>query len=87
MLIVNILEKKQHPEQAYKSCMGVLSLKKKVGEERLINACTRALEYGLYNYKIVQSILEKGLDKMDQDTDGEQRLPAHDNIRGKQYYK
>jgi len=87
MLIINILEKKQHPEQAYKSCMGILSLTKKVGKDRLINACTRALEYGLYNYKIVQSILEKGLDKMEQNTDEQQELPDHDNIRGKKYYQ
>jgi len=86
-LIINILEKKQHPEQAYKSCMGILSLTKKVGKDRLINACTRALEYGLYNYKIVQNILEKGLDKMEQNTDEQQELPRHDNIRGKKYYQ
>lgn len=86
-LIINILEKKQHPEQAYKSCMGILSLTKKVGKDRLINACTRALEYGLYNYKIVQSILERGLDKMEQNTEEQQELPLHDNIRGKKYYQ
>lgn len=84
-LIINILDKKQHPEQAYKSCMGVLALSKKVGKERLINACTRALEYGIYNYKIVQNILDKGLDKMEDDAD--EALPKHGNIRGKDYYK
>ena len=67
--------------------MGILSLTKKVGKDRLINACTRALEYGLYNYKIVQNILEKGLDKMEQNTDEQQELPRHDNIRGKKYYQ
>jgi transposase len=87
LLIINILEKKQHPEQAYKSCMGILSLTKKVGKGRLINACTRALEYGIYNYKIVQNILEKGLDKMEQNNDEQQDLPKHDNIRGKKYYQ
>jgi transposase len=86
-LIINVLEKKQHPEQAYKSCMGILSLAKKVGNERLTNACTRALEYGIYNYKIVQNILEKGLDKMQQDTDDQEAIPSHNNIRGKQYYQ
>jgi len=86
-LIIHILEKKQHPEQAYKSCMGILSLAKKVGKQRLSNACTRALEYGVYNYKIVLNILEKGLDKMEQDTNENQDLPKHNNIRGKEYYK
>lgn len=85
-LIVQILNKKQHPEQAYKSCMGILSLAKKVGNERLTKACTRALEYGIYNYMIVQTILEKGLDSLDRST-SEEELPEHQNIRGKEYYQ
>jgi transposase len=85
--IIHILDKKQHPEQAYKSCMGVLSLVKKVGEERLINACKRALEYNIHNYKIIQNILERGLDQIEKDSQLEQVLPEHNNIRGKNYYK
>lgn len=85
--VIHILNKKQHPEQAYKSCMGVLSLVKKVGEERLINACKRALEYNLHNYKIIQNILERGLDQIEKENHLEQSLPEHDNIRGKNYYK
>jgi len=86
-LIIKVLEKRQHPEQAYKSCMGILSLEKKVGKERLINACSRALEYNLYNYKIVQSILEKNLDKLNGSSENEENLPDHHNIRGNNYYK
>ena len=89
LFIEHILEKKQHEEQAYKSCVGVLSFVKKVGKERLINACKRALDYGHYNYKIIQTILEKGLDKY---TDIEQEnnqleMPLHENIRGEEYYQ
>ena len=87
MLISHILQKKQHPEQAYKSCMGVLSLEKKVGKERLINACKRALDFNIYNYKIVQSILEKGLDTMPEEPLNNKQLPKHQNIRGKEYYQ
>jgi transposase len=85
--IIHILDKKQHPEQAYKSCMGVLSLVRKVGEERLINACKRALEYNIHNYKIVQNILERGLDQVENDGHLKQAIPEHNNIRGKNYYK
>lgn len=86
--ITHLLEKKQHPEQAYKSCMGVLSFCKKVGNERLINACKRALDYNIFNYKIIQKILENGLDMLkDEDEDQEQKcLPKHPNIRGMDYY-
>jgi transposase len=85
--IIRILEKKQHPEQAYKSCMGVLSFVKKVGRERLRNACKRAIEYNMYNYKTVQTILEKGLDQIDDENLFDQSIPEHNNIRGKEYYK
>jgi transposase len=86
-LIINILEKKQHPEQAYKSCMGVLSLEKKVGKERLINACKRALEFNIHNYKIVQNILERGLDQVNNESENNPSMPEHQNIRGKKYYQ
>ena len=88
IFITNLLEKKQHPEQAYKSCMGVLSFAKKVGNKRLVNACKRALDYEIYNYKIIQKILQKGLDMYTQEENQElQQLPEHYNIRGEKYYK
>ena len=84
--IVRILENKLHPEQAYKSCMGVLSFAKKVGHQRLADACKRALDHKVYNYKIIQKILEKGLDRLNTDPTDEPELPIHENIRGKYYY-
>lgn len=86
LYIMRVIEKKKHPEQAYKSCMGILSLHKKVGSERLLGACQRALDYELYGYKPIQNILEKGLDKI-HDNNQQDRLPSHDNIRGKDYYQ
>jgi len=86
--IVAILDKKQHPEQAYKSCVGILSLAKKVGNDRLIKACQRAIDYELYNYKTIQKILEKRLDlQTDEDQTKQIKMPLHDNIRGEDYYK
>lgn len=85
--IIRILERKGHPEQAYKSCMGVLSFAKKVGVQRLACACKRAIEYNMYSYRTVQTILEKGLDQADESDMFEKALPEHGNIRGKGYYK
>lgn len=85
--IIRMLDKKQHPEQAYKSCMGVLSFAKKVGNQRLANACKRALDHQVYNYRIIQSILQRGLDKLlNEDETAQQELPFHQNIRGDEYY-
>ena len=83
-----ILDKKQHPEQSYKSCLGILSLEKKYTRERLIKACTMALDFGVYNYKIVQNILEKELDINPINSEEEvPEIPIHQNIRGENYYK
>jgi transposase len=85
-LIGDILIRKKYPEQAYRSCVGVLALAKKVGDKRLSAACKRALEYGVCNYKTVQNILEKGLDSEVYEEEQENKIPDHSNIRGKKYY-
>jgi transposase len=88
LYILKVLERKQHPEQAYKSCVGILSFAKKIEKERLIRACQRALGYGAYNYKTIQAILEKELDKKDAPQESDQLfMPHHDNIWGENYYQ
>jgi transposase len=88
LYILKILDRKQHPEQAYKSCIGILSFAKKVGNDRLIKACQRALGYGIYNYKTIQTILEKGMDQCDETGESTQlEMPLHENIRGEEYYQ
>ncbi|MEK6616678.1 MAG: IS21 family transposase, partial [Bacteroidota bacterium] len=86
LYISKIISNKHHREQAYKVCLGVLSFAPKFGNERLIKACQRALDYGIYNYRTIKKILESGLEKQD---DGNENLimPEHDNIRGKDYYQ
>jgi transposase len=86
MLVEQILCKKQHPEQSYKSCMGILRLAGKVGDERLNKACRMALEFGYINYKAVLDILMKNLDKTSPDDPDNGDLPPHDNIRGGDYF-
>jgi hypothetical protein len=85
--IGQVLLKKQHPEQAYKSCQGILSFAKRVGHERLIKACVRAHAYGIYHFRAIEEILKKGLDLFDAENDEQQTMPKHDNIRGENYYR
>lgn len=84
--ISQVLAKKQHPEQAYKSCMGILVLGQRLTNARLIKACKRAHEIGYYNYKIIEDILRKNLDRYDDDPEPS-HMPSHDNIRGGNYYQ
>ena len=84
--IGQVLARKAHPEQAYKSCQGILSFGKRVGNARLINACRRAHEIGYYNYKTIEDILKKQLDKYEEDPVAT-AMPSHANIRGGNYYQ
>lgn len=82
-----ILNRKQYPEQNYKSCVGILTLAAKTSKERLNNACTRALAYDAIGYNQIKNILEKGLDKQTTLLDSIEVIPVeHENIRGSKYY-
>jgi hypothetical protein len=86
--IINILEKRQYPEQAYRSCQGILSFASKVGNEHLDKACHRALLYRDYSYMTIKTILERKMDQIPVDSEeGGKIMPLHGNIRGKTYYK
>lgn len=86
LYIGQVLAKKQHPEQAYKSCQGILSFAKRVGNDRLIKACRRGLEIGYYNYRLIEDILKKNMDAYDEEAPAD-KMPAHENIRGGNYYQ
>ena len=87
LYIVEILGKRQHPEQAYRTCQGILSLAARAGKDRLNAACRRAHYFGDYSYKTVETILHKGLESAPLDQDqGASFMPIHLNIRGGTYY-
>jgi transposase len=82
--IEKVIEKKPHPEQAYKSCIGILSFEKKVGKERLISAVERGLHFDNYGYSVIKGILNGNLDELFKDELNQELapLPDHENIRG-----
>lgn len=84
-----ILKQKSYPEQAYRSCVGILSFEGKVGKDRLVKAVERAIRYNAYNYKVIKNIIDGKLDMLKEDKAGsmQQTLPPHNNIRGKESYK
>jgi len=85
-LITRILDSRPHPEQAYRSCMGLLNLAKKHPRSAYRKACGKALEMNCPQYKFIKNIL----DNKTFDVEGESlelfELPAHDNIRGKENF-
>jgi len=88
-VITAILAGRPHPQQGFRSCLGIMNLGKSYGKERLEAACGRALALGTTSYKSIQSILKTGLDSqpLADQTAKQMALPiAHDNIRGPGYY-
>lgn len=86
LLVKKIMEQREHAEQGFRSCLGIIRLEKKYSKERLEAACQRALKFGGTSVKSIRSILEKNLDK-------QKVLPLedltidHKNIRGSDYYQ
>ena len=87
-LVKRLLLEKQHPEQGYRSCLGLMRLARNFGGERMEAACIRALAIGTYRYRSVASILDKGLDRqpVTPPAQAELALPEHANVRGPDYY-
>jgi len=88
-LVEAILADRPHPEQGYRSCLGLLRLAKRYGHDRLEAACARGLAVNARSYRHVDSILKHGLDRAPLASEAPQPLPlapAHENLRGRDYY-
>jgi len=86
-LVQAILDSRPHPEQAYRSCLGLLRLGSRYGEDRLEAACRRALPAGIHSYKGVKNILDARLDQVELDEPSNIVPDTHANIRGQAYYR
>jgi len=87
-LVTQVLQRRPHPEQGFRSCLGIISLCRKYGATRVEAAARRALAIRSYSYKSVKSILEKNLDsKPIQEQLQLIPVSTHANIRGRDYYR
>jgi hypothetical protein len=75
-----ILTSVSFEEQAYKSCMGLLQLSKKHGNEALEAACCKALDLNSITYTTVKNILSNGQQSTPMTKPGK-ALPTHSNLR------
>lgn len=87
-LVATVLASRRHPQQGFRSCLGIMRLGKTYTDQRLEAACRRALALGAVSFKSVQSILKSGLDQQPLPaTSTQEALPIdHPNIRGGHYY-
>ena len=87
-LVEEILASRPHPEQGFRSALGIIRLGEASRQDRVEAACERALALRAYSYRSVESILEHDLDR--QPLRGEalpRPHPRHRNVRGANYYR
>jgi transposase len=86
-LVEAIMKAKPHPEQGFRSCLGIISLVRTYGSERVEAASRRGNDIGATTYGSIKSILQNGLDKAYANSKAPDGPPIrHANIRGRGYY-
>jgi transposase len=81
------MEHRPHPEQGYRSCLGLKRLARSYGTDRLEAACARAMSIRSPTFRSVDAILKSGMDRQPPRAEPAQSsLPSHENVRGADYY-
>lgn len=86
-VVRRLLEQHKHPEHGYRACLGLLSLARRYGKDRLEAACAIALELGAYQYRHVKNVLETDRDRLTAAPPAEWVSPDHAHLRGPNYYQ
>ena len=82
-----IMKAKPHPEQGFRSCLGIIGLGRSYGTTRLEAASRRGNTIGAISYGSIASILKHGLDKAFAIEPTPDTPPIrHGNIRGSGYF-
>lgn len=85
-LIIAVLARRPHPEQGFRTCLGVLRLFRGINADRAETVSLRAVEIGALSYASVASILKHRLDRPASPQAADDAPLLHDNIRGSRYY-
>ena len=88
-LVTEILNDRPHPEQGFRTCLGILRMSKRYGDSRVEAAARRAMLTGIRRLRPFETMLKNGLDRLG--TEGLESPPEppgieHDNVRGPDYY-
>ena len=85
-IVEHQLTHKPHPEMGYRSCLGLLSLARHYGNERLEAAASRAVQLRALNSRTVRNLLKQGLDQQPLPKVTAAQPACHENVRGADYY-
>ena len=84
-LVIAILHDRPHPEQGFRTCLGILRLYRGLDPSRAEAASARAVALGALTYKSIASILANGLNRPAPPAEA---VPVmlHPNLRGPRYF-
>ena len=81
-----VIADRPHPEQGFRTCLGILSLAKSYGAARVDAACRRGVLIKARSVASIRSILQNGLDRAFLEETPEHQPLRHGNIRGQDYF-
>jgi transposase len=84
--IAELIKHRVHSEQAYRSALGIIRMADKYGDERLNQACQKALQLNSISYVTIKNMLQSGMDKIAIKKVSNQMELLHENVRGSEYY-
>jgi hypothetical protein len=80
-----VLANRPHPEQGFRTCLGVLRLYRGLDPARAEAVSARAIAIGALTYKSIASILAHNLDRAAPQA-GTAPVIDHPNVRGSRYF-
>ena len=91
LFIQHLINTKAHPEQGYRSALGVIRLADKYGNVRLNQACGNAIAIASISYQTVKNMLKNGMEKVappskNKTTKQQDFFTSNENVRGKECY-
>jgi transposase len=72
-----LLERKEHPQQAFRTCAGILRIATTVTPQRMEEACENAMAQNIFSYACFVKLLENR---------NPDKPLIHENLRGKDYF-
>ncbi|WP_231711199.1 IS21 family transposase [Xanthobacter dioxanivorans] len=82
-LVIAILANRPHPEQGFRTCLGILRLFKDIAPERAEIVAARAVAIGALTYKSISAIIAN---RTDRKTPTDDVVIDHPNLRGPGYF-
>ena len=81
-----VIAARPHPEQGFRTCLGILSQARRYDNARVDAACRRGILIKARSVASIRSILKSGLDRAFLDETSDHQPLRHGNIRGQGYF-